>query len=570
MPSLHRCLVDYDMGSLRALAQARGIALETNRQTEAADYLADLLSEVGSVEAAVERLSPAAREALDALVAAGGRMRRARFARRFGEVRPFGPGRLEREMPWQAPQSPAEELRFLGLTFHVFDTDVAGAGEFVVVPDEVLPWLPVAAPPAPPAFDVPAAPEPDQVRRDGSALVHDLFVLLVFAQNRELGLTPEGNLDDLARAALNRRLAVEDPGAPNGANIDALRLDWLWHRAERMGLVEVERLGLHPARAPARAWLSATEADALRQLQDAWRDDAGWNELDWVPGLLWEDRGAAYDPVLARGAVLGWLERCPVGSWLGVDGFIAAVKAIDPDFQRPDADYDAWYVRDLSSEGYLSGFESWDAVEGRLLRTLLVGPLCWLGVVDLSQSRDAFRLTQAGHRWLDGRPAQAEPEPSPPLVVQPDYAVHVPAPANRYVRFQLERFARLEEEGAACRYRLTPGALGRILAQGVEVEQVITFLQQASAPPQGTPRPLPAHVVAQLQQWAGRWGRVALEQVTLLRARDERALRELMALPGTRNLIQQTLSPTLAVVRRRDRPRVERALRELGYLSEEV
>jgi hypothetical protein len=578
MPSLHRCLVDYDMGHLRALAQARGVSLDTNRQTEAADYLADVLSDAVSVADAVEQLSSPAQEALGVLAAAGGRMRRSRFARRFGQVRPFGPGRLERETPWQAPASPAEELWLLGLTFHVFDTDEAGAGEFVIIPDELLPWLSPAEFQVP-AFDVPHAPEPDQVRSGGQPLVHDLFVLLVFAQNHELVLVPDGVLDHAAREGLNRRLAVREPlsaqegpgGRPEGEKgLESSRLDWLHRRAERMGLVEVERGRLRPARTEARAWLSVSEGEALRRVQDAWRDDPTWNDLAWVPDLIWEDRGAAHDPVLARGAVLRWLARCPIGAWLQVAGFVAAVKSIDPDFERPDADYTTWYVRDRLTDEYLSGFESWDVVEGRLLRALLVGPLCWLGVVDTSQAGDAFCLTELGGQWLGLLPAKDEAVPSPPVIVHPDFSVEVPVPPSLYVRFQLERFARPEREDQVCRYRLVASALGRIMAQGVRVEQVIAFLQQASTPPGGETRSLPAHVVGQLRQWAGRWGRVELEQVTLVRAQDERALRELMALPETRHLIQQTLSPTLAVVRKRDRPRLERELRELGYLAEEL
>ncbi len=579
MPSLHRCLVDYDMGHLRALARARGVALDTSRQTVAADHLAVELSEAGSVVKAVEGLSPRGREALDTLVAAGGRMRRSRFARRFGQVRPFGPGRLEREMPWQAPESPAEELLFLGLTFHLFDTDEAGPAEFVIIPDEVLPWLPQVDA-LRTEFEVPPASDPDQVRSDGTALVHDLFVLLVFAQNHHLELLPEGNLDRAARERLNRRLWVQDPvplsaaevdaGLSGASDVEAFRLDWLCGRAERMGLLEIERRTVRPARGAARTWLSATEGDALRQVRDAWRDDRAWNDLAWVPGLVWEDRGVAHDPLLARRAALRWLSRCPVGRWFQVDGLVSAIKAVDPDFQRPDGDYTAWYVRDRATGEYLSGFETWHAVEGRLLRALLAGPLCWLGVVDVGQAGDAFRLTETGGRWLGILPDEEAAAPSPPLSVQPDFVVEVPAPASLYVRFQLERFARLEEEGTVCRYRLAASALGRALSQGVRVEQVIAFLQQASTPPQGEARPLPAHVAGQLRQWAERWGRIEVEQVTLLRARDERVLRELTALPETRSLIRQTLSPTLAVVRKRDWPRLERALKQLGYLAEEL
>ncbi len=57
MATLHRFLVDYDMAMLRALAENLGMALDTNRQTEAADQLAAALAEPSSVQIALARLS---------------------------------------------------------------------------------------------------------------------------------------------------------------------------------------------------------------------------------------------------------------------------------------------------------------------------------------------------------------------------------------------------------------------------------------------------------------------------------------------------------------------------------
>jgi hypothetical protein len=88
----------------------------------------------------------------------------------------------------------------------------------------------------------------------------------------------------------------------------------------------------------------------------------------------------------------------------------------------------------------------------------------------------------------------------------------------------------------------------------------VAFLQQTH---EGA---LPARVVGQLRLWAGRYGQVELEEVRLLRVRDERALKELSVLPETRSLLDTVLSPTLALVRKRDLPRLQKELRALGYL----
>jgi len=54
--------------------------------------------------------------------------------------------------------------------------------------------------------------------------------------------------------------------------------------------------------------------------------------------------------------------------------------------------------------------------------------------------------------------------------------------------------------------------------------------------------------------------------MALLTAQNERALRELSVLPETRGLIGRLLSPTTALVRRADLPRLRKVLRELGFL----
>jgi hypothetical protein len=567
MHSLHRFLIDYDMAMLRALAQNRGVALTTNRQPEAADQLAAALLDPLSVRTALARLSPEGRAALEALLAAGGQMRAPHFARRFGQVRPVGPGRLERETPWQNPANPAEELWYAGLIYRAFAEEQGGPGEFVFVPDDLRPLLPEPQG-GPPAFAVETVPAPrhgdmPQGPGGGQALVRDLFVYLVYVQNHDLRLYADGRLARRDLAALHSRLSSPDQR----------RLAFLRHLAGHLGFVIQEGEHLRLDAGPVRHWLTAPPSRQLAALQQAWRKEPTWNDLCRVPALDC-DRKMPWrnDPLATRRALLALLARCPLDGWWSLASFIAAVKETHPDFQRPDGDYGAWYIRDAASGEYLSGFESWDRVEGALIADLLTGPLCWLGVVlaavdsaDLAAAdpaATACRLIEAGARFLGLLPQ--EPEPSPPLAVaiHPDLTVEIPAPVSLYTRFQLERFADLESEDP-CRYRLTVGGLGRALARGLAVEQILAFLRQASEDR------MPADVAGQLHLWAGRFGQVELEEIALLRVKDERVLKELSVLPETRSLIGRVLSPTMALVRKADLPRLRVELRALGFLPPE-
>lgn len=554
MAPLHRFLVDYDMAMLRALAQNRGVPLNTNHQPEAVDQLAAALVDPLSVRIALARLSPPARTALDALMAAGGKMRTSRFGRRFGAVRPLGPGRLQRESPWQEPASPTEELWYAGLIFRGFDQDESGPGEFFFIPDDLIPLLPPPrSTPAP--FVVEPVAGPPAGKSDGPALVHDLFVYLVVIQNHDVRPYADGRLGRTDREALRARLI----------DADDRRLAFLRHLADRLGWVTRQEGYLRLKATPVKRWLTASPERQLAALQEAWRDDPRWIDLCHVPSLQCDQKTPwlrRYDPVAVRRTLLDRLALCPPDTWWTLASFVAAMKEHDPDFQRPDGDYDSWYIRDTASGTYLSGFETWDRVEGALIADLLTNTLRWLGIVSVSSgpSGPICRLTEAGKRFLGMIPSQEETQPAPPLVISPDLSLELPAPVSLYVRFQLERFAELESE-APCRYRLTSRGLSRALSRDVRLEQVLAFLRQASR------APVPPAVEERLRLWARRLGQVRLEEAVVLRVRDPELLQELATLPETRPFIQEIVSPTVALVRRQDLPRLQHELRALGYLA---
>ncbi len=551
MYNLHRFLIDYDMAMLRALAQNRGAALTSNRQAAAAEQLAATLLDPLSVRTALARLSPDAREALDDLLAAGGRMRVPQFARRFGTVRPVGSGRLEREVPWQQPANPAEELLYAAIIFRAFYQDSGGPGEFFFIPDDLRPLLPKPKSRAP-AFAVSPVPEPPGQGIGKQTLLHDMFVYLVYLHNHDVRPYADGRLSRRDLSAIRGRMV----------NTDERRLAFLRHLAERLEFVVQKDKHLRLETSLVKRWLTAPTAQQMAMLQTAWRDDPSWNDLCHVPGLVCDQETAwQNDPLMTRQALLALLARCPLGTWWSIASFVAAVKETHPDFQRPDGDYTSWYIRDGASGKFLSGFEAWDRVEGALVTDLLTSPLRWLQIVTAVRTETDWicRLTETGARFLDLAPEEPEALPSSSIAVHADFCIGVPQPANLYTRFQLERFADLQS-GDPCRYRLTVGGLGRALGRDVRVEQILAFLQQAS---DGT---VPANVAGQLRIWAGRFGQVQVEEVALLTVKHERWLKELSILPETSPLIAQVLSPTVALVRTQDLPRLKQVLRAMGYL----
>ena len=561
--TLRESLVDYNMALLRALAETRGALLTSNHQPTAADELAAQLTAPASVAIACADLSPAEAEALAALQAASGWMETPRFVRRFGATRPMGPGRLERERPWLAPANPAEGLWYRGFIFSGFRQGEAGVVEVTYIPDDLLALLP-AAPPATPAFALEPATEPSHVQPATANLVEDVFGLLVYLRNHTAPLGPGDTLRLKDWQAVNALSAAPVPAADAAGDV---RLALIARLGRATGLVTVNqgRLALDADRV--RGWLQATPAGRLADLQAAWRDDPDWNDLWRVPTLRPQPTGGwKNDPLLARQKALGFLAHCRPGAWYRLDDFVAAVKAADPDFQRPDGDYTTWYLRDQHGQS-LMGFEHWGEVEGALLGYLVTCPLHWLGVTDLGFAGDsvpaaAFRLAETGLPLLGHPPGEEAFSPSP-MAVGDDCTVHVPLNASLYDRFQLARFANLAQRRAdGIVYRISPASLARARRQGITAEQVGTFLARVSA------GRVPPQALETLQRWHQRSGAIRLERGVILRVDHPETLAALRRHPALAPLLGEVLGPQAVLVPHANIQRVRHWLVEQGYLDE--
>lgn len=505
LKNLHDSLLDYDLPMLRAVARARGHELHETRQPEAVKELSARLLTSESVEWALSRLDERGREALDALLRAGGEMKLHIFTHHYGPVRAMGPGRLEREKVWMEPETPAEQLWFTGLMFRTF-AEVSGGhrAEFVYVPSDVLPLLPPVAV-VTPTFRVSAVEAPAVIRTATTALVDALFALLVNLQMHPAPLE-RGELTRSARRRTHRYMHLPfdaDRNDPEGEEPSSY-VQFLYHLSLGTKLARETDRRLKPNPDEARRWLKWRRDQQLFFLQRFWSSDPTWNELRHIPSLELEDTGWTNDTVMARQAILGHLKACPPGAWLSLESFIAAVKAVDPDFARPDGDYRSWYIRDARTGVYLMDFACWDYVERELIVHLLNAPLHWLGAVDLGFSGEdvaepeAFRLNPNGLALLGlaDPPSVAEAAP-PSLLVRDDFTIHLDEGGRLFEQFQLHRFAQLKEgrKGRGLVFQITRSSLATAHQQGISPKMILSLLQRLS------PTPLPTRVLKALRHW---------------------------------------------------------------------
>lgn len=471
--------------------------------------------------------------AMQELVAAGGRIPVATFSRAYGEVRLMGPAWLEREEPWLDPVNVAEVLWYRGFLYRGFDETAEGVIEFYFLPTEMMAQFGDGVVETAVSADhvtlTPTPQPPDSSETAVLNAVDDLTTILSLAQRYGLDTKPRAQL------------------APYLTDNDTHRLSLLLTLAYELGFLRQDEAGARPQKT-AVSWLQQPREAQLRALAEAW-SSSNWNDLCHTPDLACEGEGWQNDPILARTALLDALPRD--GQWYALADLVAFVKETDPDFQRPDGNYDTWYIRDKVADAYVTGFAHWDLVEGRLLRFLVKGPLRWLGLVETGVAADneqgtLFRLTDRALAWLHNRPATAADVPGP-IVVQADATVLVPYNADRYQRFQVARISDPApfQAGKPYLYHLTPNSLTQAQEQGIAAERVLQFLQKVSN------KQLPASTKRAIERWAERGVEAFVETAVILRARDAAIIDTLSQNPKTRNYIGERLGD-LAVIIRRD------------------
>ncbi len=215
-------------------------------------------------------------------------------------------------------------------------------------------------------------------------------------------------------------------------------------------------------------------------LFEAWRNSLEWNDLCLTPGLNCESGNWRNDPKTTRCTLLDILAQAQPGDWYSLDALIAAIRAQKPDFQRPDGNYDTWYIRD-DAGAYLNGFEHWADVEGRLIRYIWSGPLLWFGLIAWNEETRSWSLTPAGLAQLDPDASTLPASSAPPnLLVTDDFRVVLPPDHRPYDRFRVARFCAWETSSPDYRYRITQRGLRRAATAGIGPEQILEFLTAAS------------------------------------------------------------------------------------------
>jgi len=563
----HALNEDIDAGMLPALAKFWKVILVAPDRETATRALSEIMLDPVKAEVVWDGLKEDQRGALQMLVSVGGKMPMSKFGRLFGEIRPMGTAQIEREKPLENPQSVSEALYYRGLIAQLFEISDTGPRVMVYIPSDLAAALPLrktsysnlepemsaaGAAPLEPIPLVEALEDVTGIRAADTSIVDDLTTLLAYVQIETPTVTNDRlNADDWARLKSFLLRPEED------------RLTFVFKLALSSDLLEFQNGRAYPNRAGARRWLEQKRSEQVRLLAEAWRESALVRDLWHVPGLYPEPGGELdeYDAAAVRANALDLMgELLPASDWWSLESFIQAVKETDADFQRP-GDYESWYIRNEAGD-FLTGFESWEAVEGALLEHYILGPLHWLGLVD--HADEAARLTAYGRGYLKQSAWPAPPDPDDKISMKDDGTLLVSRKIARVDRFQVARFTTWGAAGDPYQYRLDGAGIQQAAEQGITLAHITSFLGRAMGD-----TPLPPAVKRLFDQWErGPSATVTLENVTVLRTTAPETLDRIYETPTLRRYLGARMGPMAVLVRPGQQDGLRAALVDAGIAIE--
>jgi hypothetical protein len=536
--SLRSLLAILDDGDVEDAAQAWGIQVVPGIQgrdelTEEIHRLTDDPDRVRRVAGGLTRDAKALWEAvrdaseadggmpyLDAAAAAG------LLAR--GETAPRHPKQAEHLL------ETLEEAEKRLLVWHSYDN----AGDrWLFVPHEIRhPGERLRNLPLEPLTPVPAAEvAPDLVRHPHAVAWDLLTVLREIASHRAPVWQPGESPARGWQRQLGGRLWHADDGAPSEGYAG-----FLLSLAHHVGLIEP---GEKPVRSGAekgafrprvtdgiRGWRARPFSAQTGALRAAWREHEAWiegRELDEIE--VW---GASWPEVRAR--LLEALGSLEPGAWYRHRELARHLAQ-----QHPGLLGTAFTVASAR------GGDADEGREGRLARNAQVTAIelqtafHWLGLVETGITgagtgrATVIRLSEAGRlaserpdvvpvddARLPGTPSPGEGDPA--LTVSDAGEIELLRPAPLHI-WSLSAFADQTRLEPVPGYELSKPSLGRALAAGFDLEQVVQYLERQSG------ASLPERVMTSLREWTAGYRRVRLRRLIAVQPDDPAQLDDLAA-----------------------------------------
>ncbi len=537
MPSLLNTLQGHDLSFINMVANAWGISLNAPDLQKARPIVINALKDANLVLEMIEALPNEARDALNHLAGENGILPWAQFSRDFGDVRVMGAAKRDRERPDLNPISPAEVLWYRALIGRAFLKLNNEPQEYAYIPDEILEGIPDPQHKQPILPGRPASPGETKNQVPVTDMILDDCTTILAALR--IGIDLESIQQYQLETNLSFVLSLLHAGGmitPNNS----------------------------PQPEVTKYFLDQAREKALTFLVNTWLENKQINEVLFTPQIEFETE-PDINPSLVRKKIMDLLSLIPEEHWWNLDSFVQFIYHNHPDFLRQAGDYDAWFVKDRQNGNYLRGFQTWNQVEEKFLIFFITKVLYWLGFVELAHAENkpeisAFRLSAWSKSLWNGQSPQILS--TQPAKIQLDrYGLFkIPQQASLVLRYQISRFCEWEDKKEGIYYyRITPKALQTSADQGLKINHLFLLLQNQLKDP------FPPSLQKALLNWEQTREYGKISAVQLLRVPSPEILTRLQE-GKSKRLIEEIISPTVAIIRPGQEQAIRKALFDLGII----
>ncbi len=571
--SAEELLKPYSLASLDAAATARGIEPGRKIKGKLLQLLARTLYDADTIASLLAELTPSERDLLDRVVLLGGEVLTASLRHQLGSEGAIDSPDLDRvnvgtpamTRPRGRFEDIVSRLGVRGLLFSVNvgpyrqQVELGNLGQYLYIPQGVMRHIPV------PVHAIETSPAPSsEDLADRDSLLRDLYFLVAAVRDEPIPLSTRGQIPKRHLIRLDGLFRRPEGAATVRSEWDLGRLPLLRALAEDLQLVHQGARGLAAGDDVLRFLV---QAPGLRQrrLYDAYLRTKRWSELSRIPDVSISPRAKMTGPkiVAARKVVVDEVGTLPTETWIPIAHLVDRIRRrafeflLERNWQYSHYYYGSTFYSDpepywgsnslgLSFDTRNTGESvDWDTIEGGFIYGV-VEALHWLGMLDLGSTEDeelsVFRLTETGHRLLRGEVPASNPS-RPNVVVQPNFQVLVFEPTGEDILYTLDRIAQRVRAEQVVEYYLTRAAMYDAQRSGMEVGDVIGFLERVGS------TPLPQNVRRSLEEWGAGHQRVMVHPgVAALQAGDERVLDGLCADPEVAPLLGRRVSGTVVLV----------------------
>ena len=374
-----------------------------------------------------------------------------------------------------------------------------------------------------------------------------------------LALVQSGLLSRTALRSLLEVLGAKGQLEQVRTEQDVPRLLFIRLLLMQLGLLQDRQGVLYVA--PSHDFFALPLLERVRRCYRLWLETPFWNELAYLPEVIVRPgpnplESAHEEAIRARQVLVDQVLEEQPDVWRDVSAFIAHTKLYIPYLLFP-RQYGAraerysmgsnpygWDFR--LRRGWLTHREGWHMVEGGFIRAVVLGPLHWLGMVEVKNegTATAFSLVSGAVLVAAIEPPTVEHIPWGRLIVQPNFEMVALAPVSEASLISLDRFAERIGLEHIAQYRITKASITRAIQSGLHAEDILHLLETASDGGE-----IPQNVQYSLVEWERQARRIEMWQgATLLQVDDAALLDTLFVNEASRPLLVRRLSPVLAEV----------------------